>query len=155
MFLLKVLSLAIAFTSEALGKPSCRCLYGESCWPKDAEFSKLAAQLSQPLVYPRPPESACYPAANPSGNCTDVTNNALDGRWRSDRAGAMQSTNFETFIFANGTISACYLNATLGVACGQGSVPPVGVDARSVADVQAAVKFAARNNLRLVVKNTG
>jgi hypothetical protein len=44
---------------------------------------------------------------------------------------------------------------TLGVPCTQGSVPVIGVDARSVGDIQAAVKFAVKHNLRLVVKNTG
>ena len=67
----------------------------------------------------------------------------------------MQSPNFETFTFANGTIEACYLDTTLGVPCGQGSVSVIGVDARVPSDVQAAVKFAAEYNLRLVVKNTG
>ena len=67
----------------------------------------------------------------------------------------MQNTNFETFIFHNGTISACYLNTTLGISCGQGSVPPVGVDARSERDVQAAVNFAKQYNLKLALKNTG
>jgi hypothetical protein len=47
------------------------------------------------------------------------------------------------------------MNTTLGVPCEQGSVPIVGVDARSVGDIQAAVKFAVEHNLRLVVKNTG
>ena len=67
----------------------------------------------------------------------------------------MQFTNFETFIFPNDSISACYLNTTLGIPCGQGSVPPVGVDARSESDVQTAVNFAKKNNLKLVVKGTG
>ena len=34
-------------------------------------------------------------------------------------------------------------------------MPPVGVDARSADDVQAAVKFVKQHNLKLVVKNTG
>ena len=67
----------------------------------------------------------------------------------------MQNTNFETFIFHNDTISACYLNTTLGIPCGQGSVPPIGIDARSESDVQAAVNFAKQHNLKLVVKGTG
>ncbi|KAK7470125.1 hypothetical protein VKT23_001566 [Stygiomarasmius scandens] len=141
--------------SGVLSQPRCRCLYGESCWPSDDEFSQLQSKLSQPLIRPVPPESACYPESNPSGNCTDVTLNAHDGRWRSDQAGSMQSPNFETFIFLNGTIEACYLNATLGFPCNQGNVPPIGVDARTVEDIQAAVVFAAEHDLRLVVKNTG
>ncbi|KAF5371347.1 hypothetical protein D9758_004186 [Tetrapyrgos nigripes] len=147
--------IASLFTSVVLSKPRCRCLYGDSCWPTEEEFTQLQSKLSQPLIRPVPPESACYPKSNPSGNCTDVQANAFDGRWRSDQAGSMQSTNFETFISPNGTIEACYLDATLGFPCQQGSVPPIGVDARRVEDVQAAVKFAADHDLRLVVKSTG
>lgn len=58
-------------------------------------------------------------------------------------------------MFNNGSISACYTNTTLGVPCTQGSVPVIGVDARSASDIQAAVKFAVKHNLRLAVKNTG
>lgn len=79
----------------------------------------------------------------------------MDGNWRSDRVGAMQAPNYETFTFANGTISACYLNTTLGAPCEQGNIPVIGVDARGPSDIQAAVNFARTHNLRLVVKNTG
>jgi hypothetical protein len=84
-----------------------------------------------------------------------VQTNQFDGNWRADQSGALQYPNFESFIFNNGSISACYMNTTLGVPCQQGSVPVTGVDARSVSDIQAAVKFAVQHNLRLVVKNTG
>jgi hypothetical protein len=144
----------VLLVSLVVSKPACRCLYGEQCWPS-ADFATLASQVSRPLLHPSPPESACYPASNPSGNCTDVTTNTINGRWRADQPGSMQNTNFETFILKNGTIDACYLNVTLGFPCHQGSVPIVGVDARSVQDVQAAVNFASKHNLRLVVKNTG
>ncbi|EEB95858.1 hypothetical protein MPER_05108, partial [Moniliophthora perniciosa FA553] len=134
---------------------SCRCLYGDACWPSETEFTELASVVSQPLVHPTPPEAACYPASNPSGNCTDVQAHSNDGNWRADQAGALENTNFQSFIFPNGTISACYLNASLGASCGQGSIPPIGIDARSVEDIQAGVRFAAQHNLRLVIKNTG
>jgi hypothetical protein len=144
----------VSLASLVVSKPSCRCLYGERCWPS-SDLPTLASQLSQPLLHPSPPESACYPASKPSGNCTDVLANTNNGRWRSDRPGSMQNIQFETFIFKNGTIDACYLNATIGFPCHQGSVSFVGVDARLVQDVQAAVRFASKHNLRLVIKNTG
>ncbi|KAJ3502335.1 hypothetical protein NLJ89_g8935 [Agrocybe chaxingu] len=72
-----------------------------------------------------------------------------------DQPGAMQSPSWEAFLFPNGTLEGCYMNTTLGLPCLQGNVPPIGVDARSAADVQAAVAFASKNNLKLVVKNTG
>ncbi|KAI9572545.1 hypothetical protein HD554DRAFT_2168239 [Boletus coccyginus] len=69
--------------------------------------------------------------------------------------GSMEAPDFETFTFHNGTIDACYLNTTITGTCGQGSVPVIGVDARLVEDIQAAVTFAVHQNLKLVVKNTG
>lgn len=133
----------------------CKCTYGSSCWPTNTQFQALQSQISQPLIYPAPPESACYPPSNPSGNCTAATELAGDGDWRSDQPGSMEFKNFETYTFANGTLSACYLNTSLGFPCEQGSVSPIGVDARSVNDVQATINFAVQYNLRLVVKNTG
>ena len=147
--------LSAVATLASAASPQCRCLYGQKCWPAPSDFSSLEAQISQPLIYPLPPASACYPISDPSGNCTDVQTNQLDGNWRSDQSGSMQSPNFESFIFDNGSISACYLNTTLGVPCQQGSVPIIGVDARSVGDIQAGVRFAVKHNLRLAVKNTG
>lgn len=138
-----------------LASSQCRCLFGQNCWPSSSDFSSLEGQISQPLIHPLPPASACYPVSSPSGNCTDVQTNQFDGNWRSNQSGSMQSPNFESFIFNNGSISACYMNTTLGVPCQQGSVPVVGVDARSVSDIEAAVKFAVKHNLRLAVKNTG
>jgi hypothetical protein len=134
---------------------TCRCLYDEPCWPNEDEFAKLASQLSKPVLHPLPPASACYPPSAPSGNCAYVIGNFTNGKWRSDQPGAMQSINFETYELHNGHISACHLDTALGIPCGQGSVPPVGVDARSESDVQAAVNFAKQHNLKLVVKGTG
>jgi hypothetical protein len=141
--------------SRGLALSRCRCTYGQSCWPSTSNFSTLASEVSQPLIQPLPPASVCYPVASPSGNCTDFQENRFDGNWRSDQPGSMQSPNFESFTFKNGSISACYANTTLDVPCTQGSIPVIGVDARSVADIQAAVKFVTEYNLRLVVKNTG
>lgn len=133
----------------------CRCLSDDaSCWPSQDDFDTLAQQVSQPLIHPFPPAQPCYLNAN-SSECTAAVANWTDGNWRADQPGAMQSPNFESFIFSNGTIDACYLNTTLGVPCDQGSVSVIGVEAHTVSDIQAAVKFAADHNLRLAVKNTG
>ena len=135
--------------------PRCRCLYGEPCWPSQAAFDTLATQVSQPLIHPVPPATPCYSDGLNSATCAAVIAGWNNGTWRSDQPGAMQNINYETFEFANGTIDACYFNTTIGAPCLQGSVSAIGVDARTPADVQAAVKFAKEHNLRLVVKNTG
>lgn len=155
MKLQRYFSLLYPVVAASQSSAICRCLYGQPCWPDQSAFAALSANVSQPLLQPVPPAHACYPPSSPSGNCTNVIANFYNGSWRSDQPGALQNINFETFTFQNGTIDGCYLNTTLGFPCDQGSVPPVGVDARVVGDIQAAVKFAVKYNLRLVVKNTG
>ncbi|KAI5994875.1 hypothetical protein EDC04DRAFT_2613108 [Pisolithus marmoratus] len=67
-------------------------------------------------------------------NRRPVVQGWTDGNWRSSLPGAMEEPNFESFVYKNGTISACYLNTSLGVPCEQGSVPVIGVDARTPQD---------------------
>ena len=155
MFLLSsLLTVALSLTS-ALAKPAhgCRCTSGSDCWPSDSEFQSLASKVSQPLIHPVPPATPCYDSA--AGDCTDVRAGWFNGLWRSNQSGAAEHTNRETYVLPNGTIQACYLNTTLGFPCQQGSVPVIGVDARTPDDIQEAVKFAGNHNLRLVIKNTG
>ncbi|KAI6024238.1 hypothetical protein EDC04DRAFT_2934018 [Pisolithus marmoratus] len=159
MLVTKLFTLSLFALGGLAGAPvnstGCLCTYGQPCWPTADQFAELESQVSQPLIYPVPSASACYPANDPSGNCTQVVQGWTDGNWRSSLPGAMEEPNFESFIFKNGTISACYLNTSLGVPCEQGSVPVIGVDARTPQDIQAAVSFALRYNIKLVVKNTG
>ncbi|KAH7921689.1 FAD-binding domain-containing protein [Leucogyrophana mollusca] len=155
MKLLAAFSLLVSSKLTLATFPSCRCVYGDKCWPSATQFTQLESKLSQPLIYPRPSGAVCYPTSNPSGNCSGLVDTWTDGNWRADQPGAMEAPNFETYAFKNGTIDACYANVTLGVPCGQGSVPVIGVDARGVADIQAAVQFAVKYDVRLVVKNTG
>ena len=150
--------LAIAFSLTSVSSVptnnQCRCTSDQpACWPSDSDLQTLASKVSQPLIHPVPPATPCYNSG--AGNCTDVRSNWYNGVWRSDQSGAAEHTNWETYTFPNGTIQACYLNTTLSFPCQQGSVPVIGVDARTPSDVQEAVKFAAGHNLRTVIKNTG
>jgi hypothetical protein len=136
-----------------IAKHNCRCIYGSNCWPCDSEFQTLASRVSQPLIHPVPPATPCYNTS--AGTCSDVRAGWYNGVWRSNQSGAAEHTNWETYTFPNGTIQGCYVNTTLGLPCQQGSVPVIGVDARTPQDIVVAVKFAAKHNLRLVIKNTG
>lgn len=155
------LALLLAFVSASGASAVCKCVYPSSCWPSADEFASLATKLSQPLVYPKPPEAACYPAnaTSVSVDCATVTEHYYNGNWRADQSGAMQGPNFEMYIQLNssgqGTLEACYLNSSLGIPCEQGNVPVIGVDARTVGDIQEAVNFATLHNLKVVIKNTG
>ena len=152
MFLLTPL-LTIALSLTSVSSRNCRCTSGSGCWPSDSEFQTLASKVSQPLVRPIPPATPCYDPT--AGSCTDVLANWYNSVWRSDQPGAVEISNYETYTFPNGTIQGCYLNTTLGIPCQQGSVPVIGIDARTPEDIQEAVRFAGSRNLRLIIKNTG
>ena len=152
---LALLSLALLSTVFATGQPECRCLYGEACWPSAEAFNELSTKLSQPLLHPVPAALPCYRDGPSSAACVAVRQTYTDAQWRADQPGAMQTTNFETYIFANNTVSSCPLEAPAGQICGQGPIPPIGVDARTPKDVEEAIRFAKDHNLKLVVKNTG
>ncbi|KAI9461137.1 hypothetical protein HD554DRAFT_2292489 [Boletus coccyginus] len=140
---LSALALILGWPVTAwVSRSGCLCTYGQSCWPSASTFPQLQSQVFQPLVYPLPTASACYPLSNPSGNRTAVLGDRYDGNWRSSMPGFMGAPNFETFMFQNGTIDAW-------------SVPVIGIDARLVENIQAAVTFAVQQNLKLVVKCTG
>ncbi|KAG2021372.1 FAD binding domain-containing protein [Coprinopsis cinerea AmutBmut pab1-1] len=144
----------------------CRCIYGDPCWPSPSAFEALALKLSQPLLRPLPPASPCYSSepSSPSDAalCAEARENSDNGTWRSAHPGSMQHPNFESYTFPNGTIESCLLlHSSPGAdfpgagSCGQGSVPPIGIDARTPSDIAAGIHFANEHHLRLVVKNTG
>ncbi|RDX57545.1 FAD-binding domain-containing protein [Lentinus brumalis] len=153
---ISILSFLLAWLGQRFThtEPRCRCLYGDSCWPSEDAFIKLAEQLSAPLIYPRPLALPCY--SNPdSSACAAVHARWDDGTWRAEHPGATQHPNFEALITPSGEVDACYANSSIGSPCGQGSVPVIGVKALTLADVRIAVKFAAEHNLKFVIKNTG
>ncbi|KAF7349910.1 FAD-binding domain-containing protein [Mycena venus] len=126
---------------------TCRNVPGSAGYPKAAAWSKLNATIGGRLVNVIP--TAKYCARLPGGTCTDAQwTSAL---FRSTIPGSMNNNNLEQgYDFT--PPSLCLRNATT---CGQGNVPTFSVEAQSAADIQAAVKFASSNNLRLVVKSSG
>ncbi|EAU80813.2 FAD/FMN-containing protein [Coprinopsis cinerea okayama7 len=166
-YLLLSLTLVLPALSKDIHRQGsgCRCIYGDPCWPSPSAFEVLALKLSQPLLRPLPPASPCYSSnSSPSDAalCAEARENSDNGTWRSNHPGSMQHPNFESYTFPNGTIESCLLlHSSPGVDfpgsgnCGQGSVPPIGIDARTPSDIAAGIHFANEHHLRLVVKNTG
>ena len=153
-FLTPLLTITLSLTTVLSGSArNCRCTFESECWPSNFEFQALTSRVSRPLLYPVPPATPCYNST--AGDCNNVLAGWNNGVWRSDQSGAADHTNWETYTFPNGTIQACYLNTLLGVACQQGNVPVIGVDASTPSDIQEAVNFVRKHNLRLVIKNTG
>ncbi|CAF3195138.1 unnamed protein product [Rotaria sp. Silwood2] len=98
------------------------------------------------LVVPEPSAAVCDERTYNAMGCSIAKAQWSNAAWRSDQVGAMQMHNWEN--------SSCsiFVNSST---CNQGSVSVLAVDAMSPEHVQATVRFAAMNNLRLVIKSTG
>ncbi|KAJ6595499.1 FAD-binding domain-containing protein [Mycena vulgaris] len=136
------------FAAAQQGKrQTCRNVPGSAGYPTAAAWSALNTTIGGRLAKVVP--SAKYCASLPGGACTGAQwTSAL---FRNTIPGAMNHVNWEQGYDLTPP-SLCLRNSTT---CGQGDVPVFSVEAQTVADIQAAVKFAGANNLRVVVKSSG
>ncbi|KAF7330618.1 FAD-binding domain-containing protein [Mycena sanguinolenta] len=145
--LVLLLFASLAHSQEAALKATCRNVPGSPRYPSAAEWDALNVTLSGRLVTVVP--SAKFCTTLPGGACTDDQwGSAL---FRSTIPGAMDQVNWEQG-YDLSPPSLCLRN---GTTCGQGDVPPYAVEAKTVADIQAAVKFSSAHNLRVAVKSSG
>ncbi|KAJ7717981.1 FAD-binding domain-containing protein [Mycena metata] len=124
----------------------CRNVPGSPGYPDAAAWNAFNETIAGRLVNAVPSAKFC---ADRLGGCTDVEwSSAL---FRNTIPGAMNGVNWEQGydLFPP---SLCYRN---GTTCGQGDVPLYSAEVETVADVQAAVKFASTYDLRLVIKSSG
>ncbi|KAJ7182940.1 FAD-binding domain-containing protein [Mycena crocata] len=125
----------------------CRNVPGSAGYPSPAAWGTLNSTVSGRLHSVVP--SAKYCASLLGGACTDAQwTSAL---FRAAIPGAMDQVNWEQG-YDMTPPSLCLQNATT---CGQGDVPNYSVEAQTVEDIQAAVKFASKHNLRVVIKSSG
>ncbi|KAJ7202332.1 FAD-binding domain-containing protein [Mycena pura] len=146
--LLLLLCVSLGHTSEAQqDSKSGRChnTPGSAGYPSAAAWDAFNSSISGHLVDVVP--SAKFCKSLPGGACTDAQWNS--GVFRSTIPGAMDEVRRG---YDLSPPSLCLRN---GTTCGQGDVPIYSVEAETTADVQAAVKFASKHNLRLVVKSSG
>ncbi|KAJ7127944.1 FAD-binding domain-containing protein [Mycena epipterygia] len=128
-------------------RQTCRNIPGSAGYPDATAWSTLNRTVGGRLVNVVP--SAKYCASLPGGACTDAQ--WTSSLFRNTIPGAMNQVNWEQGYDLTPP-SLCLRNATT---CGQGDVPLYSVEAETVADVQAGVKFASAHNLRLAVKASG
>ncbi|KAL7752349.1 hypothetical protein RI367_002395 [Sorochytrium milnesiophthora] len=133
------------------GKPHCKCLPQDACWPTASDWSAFNETVHGRLLALAPPASVCYPGAHYNATrCTAARTGWHTMPWRTGHPAAMAAYQWEEL-----GEQTCRLDNAGTRECRQGNVPSYAVRAETPQDVQAAVRFAAERNLRLVVKNTG
>lgn len=126
--------------------------------PSAKDWEALGKQVT--LVYPKPTAAPCFNNSTGVADAASINSDACqmvdamwyNGTWRADLPGSMQTPTYEGSYDGK---AVCTLNSTIGTKCAQGNINAVGVDARSVKDVQTALSFATKWKLRAIVRNTG
>ena len=120
--------------AAAQAKPKMRVRPGDPAWPSDAAWDELNRQVEGRLIKVRSPLAACV-GASPDPACAQVFKELKNPYFLGDEVGLTQSLGW------------------VGAWTSQPSV--YAVAAKATADVVAAVNFARKNNLRIVVKGGG
>lgn len=139
----------------AVGAPQshdCRCLPSDPCWPSQQQWSALNNSLNHNLVAVRPVASVCSPKEFNAAKCNNVKNSWTDSVWRSSQPGAVQWENWEAWPERD---QSCYIETVSNTTCGQGRISLYSAEVQNASDVQKAVRFAKKHNLRLAIKNSG
>ncbi|KAL4874369.1 hypothetical protein BJY04DRAFT_212114 [Aspergillus karnatakaensis] len=149
MILLYLLSLILAVGATST---QCRCRPHESCWPSEEDWVSFNKSINGHLIRLRPVGAVCHGDEYNEEACADVQNNTSSSSWRAAEPGALESTNWE----ASGEDTPdCDVAAPRDSPCRQGRIPLYAALAESAEEIQAAVRFAKRQNLRVAVTNTG
>ncbi len=123
-----------AAPAGATPAPLSRVRPGDPAWPSEERWAELDRDVGGRLVKVRSPLSGCV-GASPAPACAEIFKELKNPYYLGDEVGLTQ---------------------TLGWVGAWTSQPSVyAVAAESTADVVAAVNFARKNNLRLVVKGGG
>ncbi len=148
--------------------PRKRCKFGDACWPDEQTWHTFNNSIFGRLVTTYPSAAVCHGQKYNAASCNVVREQWDNSFWRTNQTGAYTAIVWEL------GIQQCFINSSRSAPCQPGLgelrlatlliaelmltleiVPHYSVVATSIADIQAAVKFADEKDLYLVVKNTG
>ncbi|KAG0380973.1 hypothetical protein BGX24_002193, partial [Mortierella sp. AD032] len=138
-------------------------------------WAAFNATVGGRLISTRPIQRECHDPYYNKTQCNQIRRQYSNLNWRMDQPGGIQYANWETTIItASNSNSISNINGRndsrpmqkhhqfmgcmgieRGMPCYQGAIPLYTVQATTTEDVQETVRFAAQNNLKLVIKNTG
>lgn len=129
--------------------PRKRCTAHDSCWPSLAEWSSFNASVGGRLIASRPTAAVCHDPTYTATLCKEAIDHWTSGYWRADQVGG-----YSAIVWELGD-EICLPQTAREQPCHQGLVAPMTLDARSVEDIQAGIRFASKHDLYLTIKNTG
>ncbi|TFK27133.1 FAD binding domain-containing protein [Coprinopsis marcescibilis] len=131
---------------------ACKCYRGDRCWPSSNSWAILNYTVNGNLRAVVPDPAVCYNTFNGRRTynaeaCAEVTRKWTDQNWQSDR-----QVSAHWILWTNTT---CLPTENPDDSCTLGNLPEYVIMAKRAEHIKAGVDFARRNNLRLIIRNTG
>ncbi|KAL7932893.1 hypothetical protein V8C35DRAFT_305752 [Trichoderma chlorosporum] len=127
--------------------PSCRYLPGDANWPNAAAWASLNSTVHGRLIATVPIGTPCHDPTYNQAACSQLQTN-----WYLPQTHYTTSSSLMQSFFAN---QSCDPFTPESQKCLLGNYINYAVNVASDADVQAALAFATKYNIRVVVRNTG
>ncbi|KAJ5372965.1 FAD-binding type 2 [Penicillium concentricum] len=130
--------------------PTCRCMPQESCWPKDHLWARFNETVDGKLIATVPIASVCHIDSFTTYNESQCAQ--LQSNWGFPATHYESPSSAMAPIFTN---LSCNPFSSKASPCTIGNYVQYTVNATTAAHVQRTIHFAARHNIRLVIRNTG
>jgi hypothetical protein len=125
----------------------CKSLPGDTNWPSQEAWNQLNATVGGRLIATVPAASVCHGANPDEAACA-----ALKAQWDQPQPHINRSGEIMAPYFQNGT---CDPYTAASTPCTLGNYVSYAINVTGQSDVQAGLRFAEANDVRLVIKNTG
>lgn len=126
---------------------TCRSLPGDSTWPSEAKWAQLNSTVGGRLIATVPLATVCHAPKHDQTACQKL---AKTWAFADDHVHA--PAEFLAPYFQN---QSCDPFANQDQPCELGNYARYSINVADVSHVQAGIKFARDNNIRLTIKNTG
>ncbi|ORY36743.1 FAD-binding domain-containing protein [Rhizoclosmatium globosum] len=148
-YLTAVVLLGSVVTAKSYCQPT------QPCWPSVKQWKALNASTNHRLIQVTPLARPCYLNIT-SDECGLVQSIYYDAAGRTDSPGASFWTNYETCGNKDCVMDLLVPGLVVGPgSCELGRLSPYALVASSPKDISAAILFAKRYNIKVVIKNTG
>ncbi|KAF4781198.1 FAD binding domain-containing protein [Colletotrichum scovillei] len=134
-----------AFTERAAG--DCKCFPGDACWPATAQWDALNTTVGGNLIATVPLGAPCHDPVYDAATCA-----TLQSEWQDAEIHMGSSSSIMAPFFAN---QSCDPFQPQSRACTLGNYVVYAVDAKTPEHIAATISFAAKNNIRFIIRNTG
>lgn len=136
--------------SNQTSTPVCRCMPQDPCWPDTDQWTRFNATVSGRLIATIPIASVCHVDSLAPYNQSQCAQ--LQSNW------GFPATHYESsssVMAARFTNLSCNPFSSKDTPCTLGNYVQYAVNATDARDIQKTIRFTARHNIRLVIRNTG